>query len=198
MNSNLELEIKYLPAIGLVNGEVDFFWSDATRPLTQIDTILIHSMYNPYLNGDEKYSAKACRDLLSSLGLSTHLYLNRVGQIFQSVDDCRIAWQAGKSKMPDPDNRYGVNAFSLGIELIGDEESGFTEEQYQSLVGLVAQIINQLPIENILGHRDVATAEVRDDPKTDPWNFNWEQFLIALKTVVGEERYQKLKLLGKN
>lgn len=196
MSDHPELEIQYLPAIDVVDGKADFFWSDGTRPLSTIDTVLIHSMYNPNAEGDERYTAQACRDLLNSLGLSSHYFIDRLGTIFQSVDEVRMAWQAGKSQMPAPDHRTGVNSFSVGIELIGNEADGFTHEQYVSLVGLVAQIMNRLPIDNILGHNHVATAEVRPDPKTDPWNFDWQLFLTLLEQAVGEERFGALKLRG--
>lgn len=198
MPSAEDLDISYLPAIGVVDGKADYFWSDGTRPLETIDTVLIHSMYNPNLEGDDRFVAEACRDLLNSYGVSTHYFIDRLGKIFQSVDETRMAWQAGKSKMPNPDGRQGVNKFSVGVELIADEESGFTQEQYQSLVGLIAQVINRLPIENILGHSDVSTAEVRPDPKTDPWNFDWQLFLSLLEPAIGEEKYEALKLVGSN
>lgn len=193
-----DIEVNYLPAIDVVDGKADFFWSDTPRSLGTIDTLLLHSMYNPSAEGEEKYTALACRDLLNSLGLSSHYFIDRLGKIFQSVDEVRLAWQAGKSQMPEPDGRRGVNTFSVGIELIGNEEDGFTQEQYTSLVGLIAQIINRLPIENILGHNDVSTAEVRPDPKTDPWNFDWQLFLSLLEPAIGQEKFNALKLVGKD
>jgi N-acetyl-anhydromuramyl-L-alanine amidase AmpD len=196
MQENSEIKVAYLPAIGVVDGKADYFWSDNVRSLDTIDTILFHSMYNPKVEGDAQYSAEACRDLLNSLGVSTHYFIDRLGAIFQSVDEVRLAWQAGKSQMPQPDGRTNVNSFSVGVELIGNEHDGFTQDQLNALVGLVAQIMHRLPIENILGHSDVSTAEVRPDPKTDPWNFDWEIFNTLLFFEIGKEKYDGLKMVG--
>lgn len=187
----------YMPAIGLnKNDEVDFFWSSTTRELNAIDTIVIHSMYAAEAGEEDQYSIAACIHLLNSLEVSAHYFIDKTGKIAQSVDEVRQAWQAGKSKMPTPDSREKVNAFSVGIELIGKEEDGFTEEQYLSLVGLVAQIMSRLPIRNIVGHSDIATAEVRPDPKTDPGvNFDWELFTNLLRELVGEEKIAAMEYL---
>lgn len=201
-----EITIQYLPAIGLNDkGEPDYFWSDWTRELNEVDTIILHAMINPNVGGQEQYSALACRNLLNSLGLSTHYMIDRLGKIFQCVDEVREAWHAGRSKMPDPDNRRirnSVNPFSVSIELLSDGQE-FTDEQYVAAIGLVAEIMTRLPIENILGHSDVATTEVRaevgQEAKTDPGeNFNWTWFLLKLKEKIGEERFNKLRLVGKS
>src|SRR5258708_18806862 len=102
MSTQPDLKIHYLPAIGIVDGKADYFWSDDARPLNKIDTIIVHSMYNPNVEGEEKYTAQACRDLLNSYGVSAHYLIDRLGEIFQSVDEVRQAWQAGKMVMPEP------------------------------------------------------------------------------------------------
>lgn len=194
-------EIAYQPAIGLnKEGKADYFWSDDIRDFDAIDTVVIHSMYAKDAEGDDQYSTLACLEVLNSLGLSTHYFIDRLGKVTRSVDEIRQAWQAGKSKMPSPDAREGVNLFSVGIELIGREEDGFTDEQYISLVGLVAQIMGRLPIRSIVGHSDIATAEVRakvgGEPKTDPGvNFDWELFANLLLELVGEERLASMTYL---
>jgi AmpD protein len=196
-----ERTIIYKPAIGLTaDGQADFFWSDNPRPQEIIDTLIIHSMYNPNAEGDEQYSAEACIALLNSLGLSTHYFIDRLGQIFQCVDEVREAWQAGKSKMPHPDNRQvrnSVNAFSVSVELSAKPGDEFTSEQYDSLVWLCCQIMTRLPIEYILGHSHVATAEVRPDPKTDPGEkFDWQLVIKMLADAFAEKKLKVPKRVG--
>jgi N-acetyl-anhydromuramyl-L-alanine amidase AmpD len=195
-----QLEIKYAPAIGLnKDGAVDYFWSDKPRELGVIDTVVIHSMWNPGGSPAERYDATACVALLMSTneGYSCHYFIDKDGVVWQSVDEVRMAWHAGKSMMPHPDNRPAVNKFSVGVELIGNEIDGFTIDQYHSLVGLIAQMLGRMPIQNIVGHSDIAGPEIRpDEPKTDPWNFDWLLFATMLEKVI-EEQFKDIKMVGK-
>lgn len=196
------VEIKYLPAIAMVDGKPDYFWSDATRPYSAIDTLLIHGMSNSNMKGEAQFDVLACLELLNSLGLSTHIWIDRLGCIYQSVDYARMAWHAGKSMMPDPDLRTRVNAFSVGVELIGSKNVPFEDEQYDALVEYTGELMQELPIRNILGHKDVASAEVRklpgEEPKEDPWGFNWTIYLALLESKIGEENFGRLELKGSN
>lgn len=194
MPSKQELEILSLPATQAVGGRVEHFWSDNPRLPAVIDTILICSLYNP--ESEDRFVAKACRDFLNLSEESMHFLINRMGIIFQSVPVEYSAWYAGRSRMPHPDAREGVNRFGIGIGVIGDEESEVNEEQYSSLVLLLAQIFQQFPIQNVLGRQDVSVGELGSDQKTDPWNFDWAYFFSLLKIAIGEDRYQEMKLLG--
>lgn len=195
-------KITYLPAIGFnQDNQVDYFWSDETRPLKVIDTLIIHSMFNKDGDFDEKFDAVACRDLLVDNGVSAHYIIDRMGEIFHLVDLIRGAHHAGLSKMPAPDNRPRVNGFSIGVELLGHENPtdtnyGFTAEQYTSLVWLIGQLLNEVPVKHILGHNDIATAEVRPDPKTDPWGFDWTQFRSLLVKTLDLDQLARLALIG--
>lgn len=174
-----------------------YYGSEEPRPLP-VDTLILHSMYVPENNElgiAKSYAPEACKNLLETEGVSAHYLIAREGVIFQMVEEDRMAWHAGKSQMPEPDNRPSVNRFSVGVELIGDENEGFTDEQYTSLVGLVVQIMARSAVENILGHSDI-TGE--DNPKTDPWNFNWDTFSGLLSQQGDEEKLKQLKLVGHN
>jgi len=193
-----ERKIIYKPAIGLTEGKPDYFWSDERRELAAITTIVIHSMFNPEGTAHTRVSAVACIELLAKHGgLSCHYFVERDGQIYLSVDEVRMAWQAGKSKMPAPDGREKVNAFSIGIELLADTTEGFTDDQYASLVWLVADIMRRIPtVTSIVGHNDIAGPDVRPDaPKTDPENFDWPKFMQLLASAVQGE-YQRLQLIS--
>lgn len=195
------IDIKYLPAIGVDDetGQADYFWSDSTRDLSTIDTVIIHSMFNPDAKQDEQFLAQKCLELLVSYGVSAHYIIDRMGNIYQLVDELRMAWHAGKSKMPSPDDRESVNKFSVGIELLGNETDGFTIEQYNALASLITNMIGRLPIANILGHNHIGGAKVRlEDPKTDPWNFDWLLFQALLIEKIGSEKIDQMKLLGTN
>jgi N-acetyl-anhydromuramyl-L-alanine amidase AmpD len=90
--------------------------------------------------------------------------------VWQLVAEDKKAWHAGISTMPE-DGREGVNDFSIGIELIGTEDTDFTEAQYQALALLTKEILSRHTIRYIYGHCDVAPGR-----KTDPWNFDWLRY----------------------
>ena len=192
-------EIKYAPAIGLnKDGAADYFWSDAPRELNIVDTVVIHSMWNPGGSPMERYDATACIALLmrTEKGYSCHYFIDKDGVVWQSVDEVRMAWHAGKSMMPHPDNRPSVNKFSVGVELIGNETDGFTIDQYHALVALIGKMLSRMPIQHIVGHNDIAGPEIRpNEPKTDPWNFDWILFARLLQEALGEQ-FKNIKILG--
>lgn len=142
-----------------------------------IDTIIIHSMYNP-LNESLRFDAPCCKDLLDTQSVSAHYLVDRNGKCFRCVAEEKRAWHAGESKMPS-DGRERVNEFSIGIELIGDETSGFTDDQYSALVDVTKAISRRYPIRNIFGHRDIAPHR-----KSDPLNFEWKRYLQALQPEI--------------
>lgn len=138
---------------------------------TAIDTIVIHSLYAK--DSDDAMSLAACYAVLDACRVSAHYLISREGQVWQLVPEEKRAWHAGVSKMPMPnDCRENVNHFSIGIELVATEESGFTAEQYESLVLLTLGIIERLPIKNILGHEHIAPGR-----KIDPGPlFDWAKY----------------------
>ena len=133
-----------------------------------IDTLIIHSMYNP--EAKNRFSAPACKECLDKHGVSSHYLIDLCGTIWQSVPEDKKAWHAGISRMPE-DGREGVNDFSIGIELIGSEDTDFTDAQYQSLSLLTQDILTRHPIAYIYGHRDIAP-----DRKSDPWGLDWQRY----------------------
>ena len=113
---------------------------------TVVDTLIIHSMHNP--EAEDRFSAPSCKECLDRHGVSTHYLIDLLGTVWQSVPEEKKAWHAGVSKMPS-DEREGVNAFSIGIELIGSEDSDFTEAQYQALALLTEDILFRHPLRYI-------------------------------------------------
>lgn len=142
-----------------------------------IDTLIIHSMYNP--DAEDCFSVQACTALLKERGVSAHYVIDVDGTIYLLVEEENKAWHAGVSRMPHPaDGREGVNAFSIGIELIGNEVEPFTDAQYEQLAALTSDITSRHPIKNIYGHVHIAP-----DRKTDPWGFDWVHFRSLLSEL---------------
>lgn len=129
-----------------------------------IDTIVIHSSYNAL--GGDPYSAERVMQEYIQYGVSAHYLIDRKGTIYRMVKDQDIAYHAGVSRMPD--GRINVNEFSLGIEIITTKEERPTDEEYQALNALIADLTKKYSIRYIVGHQHIAP-----DRKDDPWNFDW-------------------------
>jgi N-acetyl-anhydromuramoyl-L-alanine amidase len=113
---------------------------------------------------------------IKDLRVSSHLLIQRGGEITQYVPFDRKAWHAGISSFQE---REECNEFSIGIELEGCDDENFTAEQYVQL-GLVTNALMveypAIKTDRIVGHSDVAP-----DRKTDPGPmFDWEKYRKAI------------------
>ncbi len=93
---------------------------------------------------------------LEGLRVSAHCVVDRAGGIHQFVPLRERAWHAGVSCWR---GREACNDFSVGIELIGDEQTPFTEAQYVSAAALcraVTRRFSDIGPDDIVGHRDIA------------------------------------------
>lgn len=131
-----------------------------------IDTIIVHSSYNAG-SGDPFDREKTIQQYVD-YGVSAHYIISRSGTIYQLVRERDIAYHAGVGKLPNGDTN--INERSIGIELIGTKDSGYTKDQYAALQSLVAGLKKRYTIQYLLGHEDIAP-----DRKTDPWAFDWSK-----------------------
>jgi|GEM_PF-930367 len=145
----------------------------------RVDTIVMHFISGINVNRNRWDDPALARKILSDYRVSAHYLVARDGIVYKLVDEHNIAWHAGGSIMPAPDNRKNVNGFSIGIEIIATEKSGFTDAQYDSLEKLVSGIKSRHPIRNIVGHDEIAGKRavgmgLRKDVKPDPGPlFDW-------------------------
>lgn len=110
---------------------------------------------------------------LASLRVSAHFLVRRGGELVQFVPVHRRAWHAGVSRWR---GRERCNDFSVGIELEGTDERGFSEAQYARLPELVRALRAALPLREIAAHSDIAP-----DRKTDPGGtFDWSRLFADL------------------
>lgn len=104
--------------------------------------------------------------------VSAHFFIRRTGAVTQFVSCLDRAWHAGVSCWR---GRGRCNDFSIGIELEGDDFTGYEEVQYAALTELIAQLRARYPIEEIVGHADIAPGR-----KRDPGPFlDWRKIVIA-------------------
>ncbi|WP_237704372.1 1,6-anhydro-N-acetylmuramyl-L-alanine amidase AmpD [Rheinheimera sp. A13L] len=114
---------------------------------------------------------------LTGVQVSAHCVIFRNGLIRQYVPFHYRAWHAGISEFA---GRQNCNDFSIGIELEGTEHQPYTDAQYQSLVLLTRQLMQDFPaisLDRIVGHQQIAPGR-----KTDPGpSFDWNRYQSALK-----------------
>ncbi len=107
--------------------------------------------------------------LIADLRVSAHFLIRRDGEVIQFVSCNRRAWHAGVSVWRD---RPRCNDYSIGIELEGSDEDTFADVQYEKLAELTRAIREIYPIEDIVGHADIAPVR-----KTDPGpHFDWQRY----------------------
>lgn len=116
---------------------------------------------------------------IEGLLVSSHLLLRRDGELIQFVPFGRRAWHAGKSSFR---GRSRCNDFSIGIELEGDDEIPYSDEQYERLPFVISAIIDAYPGISprcIAGHCDVSPGR-----KTDPGTaFDWLRLYDGLEVA---------------
>lgn len=112
---------------------------------------------------------------------SAHLLIGRDGDTIRLVEYDKQAYHAGASIL---NGRRSCNRWTLGIEVVGTQESGFAAEQYRELAGILHGF--NLPREQIAGHDTVRWNAIeagstkrhkydpsgRKDGKGD--NFQWD------------------------
>ena len=109
---------------------------------------------------------------LDCLKVSSHLFIRRDGQIVQFVPFNMRAWHAGNSLF---DGRSACNDFSIGVELEGTDDGGYTPLQYRKLFQACQSLLATYP--GIAPDRIVGHCHIAPDRKTDPGgSFDWPGF----------------------
>ncbi|MCV6638693.1 1,6-anhydro-N-acetylmuramyl-L-alanine amidase AmpD [Candidatus Albibeggiatoa sp. nov. NOAA] len=155
----------------------------------EIDLLVIHSISLPPCEFGTQYIDDLFMNRLdpnahpyfagiADLRVSAHALIRRTGEIVQYVSFWDRAWHTGKSCFQ---GREVCNDFSIGIELEGCDDLGYTDVQYSELVKLtklLQQACPSIKSDHIVGHCHIAP-----ERKTDPgeW-FEWERFFTAIQS----------------
>ena len=106
---------------------------------------------------------------IRGLEVSSHLLIRRDGELIQFVPFGQRAWHAGDSCFR---GRSRCNDYSIGIELEGEDETPYADEQYEVLAGVVKALLEAYPglsARGIAAHSDISPGR-----KTDPGPaFDW-------------------------
>jgi AmpD protein len=123
---------------------------------------------NPLDAAEHPYYAQ-----IADLRVSSHFVIRRDGSLMQFVPCAQRAWHAGVSCWNGMER---CNDYSIGIELEGTDDTPYEDAQYATLVALVDALRTRYPIEDIVGHSDIAPGR-----KTDPGPaFDWARLTRAL------------------
>ena len=132
----------------------------------------IERFFGNCLDWDEHPFFEEIRDVK----VSSHLLIQRGGEVLQFVSFDDRAWHAGVSQYQGRDN---CNDFSIGIELEGTDELPYTDLQYHSLQAISRALFATYPglcAQRVAGHCDIAPGR-----KTDPGPaFDWQRYLQPL------------------
>ncbi len=135
-----------------------------------------NSFVEDFFMGSLDASQHAYFQEINHLRVSSHLYIRRDGSVIQFVPFHKRAWHAGVSEF---EGRERCNDFSIGIELQGEDNLAYSEQQYTCLVQVTQNILQAYPLinqERITGHSDIAPGR-----KTDPGPaFDWQRYLSQL------------------
>ena len=149
-----------------------------------ISVVVIHYTASLHIDGTVDWFRR------KESGVSAHYVVGRDGRVVQMVKEDAVAWHAGRSSMKpwlpdgDPGKEPNVNAFSVGIELVGTADSGFTDRQLASLYGLLETLVTtyHIPPERVVGHEDVAPGRTID-PSGYSKQFPWEKTRSVCKAA---------------
>ncbi len=126
---------------------------------------------------------------IAGLKVSSHLLIRRDGEMVQYVPLNKRAWHAGVSCY---ETRDCCNDFSIGIEMEGEDETPYTDIQYQILSKLIKSLIDTYPALNektITGHSDIAPGRKTDPGESFDWN-HLNSLISSQGTVIASEMKQ--------
>ncbi|WP_280252755.1 N-acetylmuramoyl-L-alanine amidase [Nocardia abscessus] len=163
---------------------------ETPRAKEDIDLIVVH-----HTSGERIGPAISTFLNASAIG-NAHYLIDVDGHVVKLTNDLREANHAGKSIW---DGRQGVNAYSIGIEIVHARGGRYTQAQYESLLGLIGRLrraYRTIAAHRVVGHGDIATTQGDptkhstrkvDDPGED---FDWarlERFGLGMVPVDREE-----------
>lgn len=185
--------------------------------MDKVEGVVVHYFSAINVDPDNKYDLTACRNLFIDLNLakagrkhymledkwpasrmyaSAHILIGRDGESVKLVEYDKQAYHAGASILND---RSNCNKWTVGIELVGTIDSGFTAAQYESLAAICSDLMKEHGFDEsfIAGHDKVRHAAKADGStkayKYDPSgrkdgqgdNFDWKYFRSLLEKQNG-------------
>ena len=160
------------------------------RPnISEIDLLVIHGISLPPKEYGGDYIDQLFTNTLDANGhpyfaeihhlrVSSHLLINREGELTQYVPFIKRAWHAGVSSFC---GREQCNDYAIGIELEGCDDEAYCNAQYETLAqvtDLICQRWQKITKDRIVGHSDIAPGR-----KTDPGPAFDKDYYFSLLTL---------------
>ena len=100
--------------------------------------------------------------------VSAHYVIAEDGRVVQMVNDYLRAWHGGNAIWG---KNSDINSASIGIELDNNGIKPFSDQQIISLLALLTKLKKDynIPVQNILGHADIAPTRKKDPSALFPW-----------------------------
>ena len=98
--------------------------------------------------------------------VSAHLVVRKDGSVVQLIPFNLVAWHAGESEYEG--ERY-VNRFSIGIENDGRGDY-WPDAQIEANRAIIEALFEVYPIQDVVGHEDVAPGRKPDPGPRYPWD----------------------------
>jgi len=151
------------------------------RKLDALDGVIVHYFSGKNVDIDNQFDLAVCRNLFLDLNrpksdrefymledrwpdgrmyASAHVLIGRGGEVWKLVEFDRQAYHAGASIL---NGRHSCNRWTLGVELVGTVDSGFSQAQYKALATLLADLQTEhgFSPENVAGHDTVRWAAIQ-------------------------------------
>lgn len=176
------------------------------RNLEEVGGAVVHYFSGKNVDPENQFELEVCRDLFLDLNrakderdfymleskwpedrmyASAHILVGRGGEVWKLVDFHKQAYHAGSSILG---GRRLCNRWTIGVELVGTNDSGFTNGQYRALSELLVDLQTEHGFDRskIAGHDTVRHASIAAGETTkrkyDPSgrsdglgdNFDWE------------------------
>lgn len=105
---------------------------------------------------------------LARTQVSAHYIIGDDGRVVQMLNDYLRAWHAGNGSWG---KNTDINSVSIGIELDNNGSEPFSDLQINSLLALLTKLKKDynIPVQNIIGHSDIAPKRKVDPSVLFPW-----------------------------
>lgn len=136
---------------------------------TVIDCVVLHATAGG-LSGTLAWFANP------EAGVSAHFVVAKNGEVYQMVEEKRLAHHAGASQFR---GREDFNTFSIGIEIVNlnDGRDPYPADQFEAMVDLVGYLVGKY---NIRREWIVTHAEISTVGKTDPRGFPTHEMIMRV------------------